>query len=923
MRAEALSTETRTAKGGGMKNIKNFAIFGIAVGLAALTACGGGQTNPGKDTGQVTEFPDPGQGDIIPVQDILEADSYEINTVDAADIDKTEPAEDVIPDIPPETNDADVMDADIMDADSGEEVGEDIALPVCKDDRLKCTSEEFNDEGVCTHPVMPDYCLIGGKCWFRMQVDPKNQCRFCVPEESQTDFTPVAGTPCDDRNACTAPDTCDKNAKCIPGKAVNCNDHNICTSEKCDHIKGCVYTPFQAACDDHSVCTTGDHCENGKCTGSPVQTDDGNPCTLDGCDPKNGVFHTNIDGEICDDGFACTMNDQCKHGHCQGVANTCDDKDPCTRDICNETAGGCLHEWQYGACDDHNKCTMASFCNSEHKCVGNPIDCNDFNPCTKDSCNPETGCVHTPVDASCDDGDPCTSSDHCQEGVCKGTPLDCEDKNPCTKDFCDQQKGCQHIYSTGACDDNNACTQNDNCATGTCKGQPVDCNDNNSCTKDWCDPVLGCMHDPIDGLCNDSNPCTSGDHCQEGVCKGTPLACNDHDPCTDDKCADGACLHEPHYGACDDGNACTKGEECVDGLCTNGTKVDCNDHNVCTIDACDKKWGCVYTPTPGPCDDNSVCTVHDQCENGKCVGLHIDCDDNNQCTTDPCDPLRGCYHEPRQGKCNDHDICTTDDQCIEGACGGTPKYNDPVLAASTFTAGVSGNPGQGLDVDGNPSTCSPQGSCLQGIDNRFSTIAWLLNPGYTEVVGQGDLTIMLENRDAAFPENMSLYTGKRVDPACDLDSSECDVLFFDESINASCTPVGTLQAPVMTGVALTAGGPDSVVPIRLVFGQLQIPISLYMAKVRATAELDDQGHPQTLTGVLGGCIIKSDLKVAISKIPDNQFTSPYTKEVVSAYVDTYLIADIDRTGGNSPDCISAGFVFTMSRAHIRGHEAGK
>ena len=908
-----------------MKNLRYFIILLAVFGLVYLAGCSG-STSPAPGDLVTDTNADSWAKDVTIKDGITDADTQKADADTLADIDETQPDEDIVPDIPRDTDIGDtdaVADADMIDADLAEEAGEDIPPPVCEDDGIECTAEEFDDEGVCAHPVMPDYCLIGKTCYFRMQVDPKNQCQFCVPEDSQTSFTAVAGSPCDDRDACTSPDTCDENGKCVPGKAVNCNDHNICTQESCDKVKGCVYKPFDAECDDHSVCTTGDHCEKGKCTGSTVPgINDGNPCTLDGCDPVNGVFHTDIDGEPCNDGYVCTVDDKCEKGKCIGAANTCDDNDPCTKDLCNEAAGGCLHNWQYGACDDHNKCTMASTCNSEHKCVGNPVDCDDYNPCTKDDCDPATGCTHTPVDGSCDDGDPCTGPDQCKEGQCVGTPLSCKDNNLCTVDSCDPQKGCQHTYSTGACDDENACTTNDNCSTGNCQGEPVNCDDNNPCTKDWCDKVLGCVHDPLNGLCNDSDPCTSGDHCQDGVCKGTPLACNDHDPCTDDMCVNGACTHDPHYGLCDDSNACTTGEVCEEGLCVNGTAVNCNDHNDCTIDECDKKWGCVYTPTPGKCDDNSVCTLHDQCDNGKCVGLHIDCDDHNQCTTDPCDPRKGCYHEPKEGKCNDHDVCTTNDRCIEGDCGGTPKYNDPVLAAATFAAGVSGNPGQGVDVDGNPDTCSPQGSCLQGIDNQLGSIAWLLNPGYTESVGLGDFTIMLEDRDADFPENMSLYTGKLADSSCDMETSECGVVFFDESITATCLPVGTLQTPVMTGVALSAGGPDSIVPIRLIFGQLQIPISLYMAKIRATAELDDMGHPQTLSGMLGGCIIKNDLRTAIEDIPEDQFTSPYTKEVVSAYIDAYLTADIDRFGGNSPDCISAGFVFTMSTAHIRGHEKG-
>lgn len=41
------------------------------------------------------------------------------------------------------------------------------------------------------------------------------------------------------------------------------------------------------------------------------------------------------------------------------------------------------------------------------ECVETPVECNDQDPCTDDSCNPESGCVFTPV--NCDDQNPCTT----------------------------------------------------------------------------------------------------------------------------------------------------------------------------------------------------------------------------------------------------------------------------------------------------------------------------------------------------------------------------------------------------------------------------------------------------------------------------------------------------------------------------------
>ncbi len=46
------------------------------------------------------------------------------------------------------------------------------------------------------------------------------------------------------------------------------------------------------------------------------------------------------------------------------------------------------------------------------------------------------------------------------------------------------------------------------------------------------------------------------------------------------------------------------------------------------------------------CDDSSVCTLTDVCENGVCQSnLTLPCDDQNVCTDDICDPTTGCDNQ--------------------------------------------------------------------------------------------------------------------------------------------------------------------------------------------------------------------------------------------------------------------------------------
>jgi hypothetical protein len=74
---------------------------------------------------------------------------------------------------------------------------------------------------------------------------------------------------------------------------------------------------------------------------------------------------------------------------------------------------------------------------------GDALECDDDDLCTQDSCSATEGCPDTPVDTPCEDGDACTVSDHCDEGVwVGGPPLVCDDLEPCTVDGRDPGSGC-------------------------------------------------------------------------------------------------------------------------------------------------------------------------------------------------------------------------------------------------------------------------------------------------------------------------------------------------------------------------------------------------------------------------------------------------------------------------------------------------
>jgi cysteine-rich repeat protein len=161
-----------------------------------------------------------------------------------------------------------------------------------------------------------------------------------------------------------------------------CNDTNPCTVSRCEN-NACVHVPVAAGttCDDTTVCNGRETCNaTGTCVpGAPPIVNDDNLCTTDSCDPMGGVMHVpTAPGTPC----------------------------PSNGDVC----------------DGPEACDGAGVCRS-----GMPIDTDDGNPCTTDSCNPMTGPVHTPVTigTSCEDDDVCDGEEVCLAGgVCQGVPPD-------------------------------------------------------------------------------------------------------------------------------------------------------------------------------------------------------------------------------------------------------------------------------------------------------------------------------------------------------------------------------------------------------------------------------------------------------------------------------------------------------------------
>ena len=502
--------------------------------------------------------------------------------------------------------------------------------------------------------------------------------------------------------------------------------------------------------------------EFGLCEGKRVCGPDG--LTL--CDATVPV------GESCNG-----LDDDCDGDIDEGVLeddkylSLCDDGNPCTDDLCDGDAG-CSHAaLTEGECLDGDPCTVADHCDAG-VCVGQPVDCNDDNPCTDDYCDEVGGCFYEDNGADCDDGDPCTVADQCDAGGCVGVGVSCdcecsddcgalEDGDLCNGTLycdtgtlpyqcrvdnetivnCPAPEGVGAVCLSAVCDgatgdcsfapandgflcaDGDSCTVGDTCAAGICEGgAAANCNDGNLCTDDFCDPDSGCAYENNAANCTDSDVCTTADTCAEGICQGGPdLDCDDSNLCNGVESCDSkvGCLSGPPLD-CNDNNPCNGVEVCApDTGCVPGVALICDDGNPCTDDSCGAEEGCLFEANEANCNDGNECTAGDHCEAGFCVyeGL-TQCNDDNVCTTDSCDPEQGCLHLLNTAPCDDGDLCTTADICELGECLGGAQLtcddgNDCTADSCEAGVGCEFVPTEGECDDG--TACTLGDICFQGL----------------------------------------------------------------------------------------------------------------------------------------------------------------------------------------------------------------
>jgi hypothetical protein len=473
----------------------------------------------------------------------------------------------------------------------------------------------FGPDDACSGSLVCDagYCRLDPSS--RVVCPPPGPCRVALCDPGTGACSEALGmdrSPCDDTNPCTGSDACAA-GHCV-GVAGGC----ACKVDAdCAEFVGPGY----------DLCQGPLRCVQGTCAPDPsgavlcVDSAAGD-CLTEACDPTTGLCATvtRADGSDCESDEACAASGRCQRGQCEAVASDCDDGNACTADACAGDAG-CVHTPQVGACEDGDPCTTIDAC-AAGVCVGGPaLACDDLEPCTVDSCDPQAGgCVFTarPDGSACQGADLCMVGGVCEAGVCGGAkPATCAAPGPCTVASCNPLTGCvaKSAPDGAACDDGDPCTQPGLCAGGACAALPVACKDGNPCTIDSCDATSGgCVHVPAaeDAPCDPPSPCLASGTCQAGQCAGgEPVVCPAL-PCQLAACDEvtGACeivSIDADGTACDAG-PCTLGGVCADGVCAKGQPVDCDDGDACTLDVCDPATGgCHHPPLSCPEPTGDAC----------------------------------------------------------------------------------------------------------------------------------------------------------------------------------------------------------------------------------------------------------------------------------------------------------------------------
>jgi len=296
-------------------------------------------------------------GECIPVGDAVDESVEDLAVEEPAGDDGREDvaAEEIDPEeeVQEEDGGGDVQDLpdgdDDTDEDAADAEHDEVELPPC--DTVRCaTAGDCDDGNVCTE----EWC------------DPYTAC--CIYFTDTMNFYP-----CGDGVYCNGEEYC-LDGECTSEPLV-CEGETECSVAACDEdLDACVYVPKPdgTSCDDGLRCTGDSNiCVAGACNyASPCPVDTGNPCTYYQCYETGNMCRREARpfGARCADDDPCNGTEYCDEWHCDYRVPACFDGDPCTVDACDPATGECSETPQVfpdctdctaeGICGDWDPCTL-------------------------------------------------------------------------------------------------------------------------------------------------------------------------------------------------------------------------------------------------------------------------------------------------------------------------------------------------------------------------------------------------------------------------------------------------------------------------------------------------------------------------------------------------------------------------------------
>ena len=374
---------------------------------------------------------------------------------------------------------------------------------------------------------------------------------------------------------------------------------------------------------------------------------------------------------------ACPLGQVCRsETGCQPVAN-CDGLE-CQESLRNDTrcqVGRCQAEPMEGICLAESACAANELCCGDGSCQ----DCDDDNPCTRDSCD-ETGCVNEPLTGdACDDGVFCTGTETCNAGSCEssGNPcvgedsicdraldrcVGCSNRSDCPDRIVPQFPNCDGHYPT-LCSERTVVTR---------RVTDFNCVDN-ECVEAVDTESLDCTRE------TDNQGCGSAMNGVWSACGGFSDVCDNTGSRTRDvttyACANGSCTPTTtqESGSCPRD---TNGTSC--GCMTFGTWSACGGFTepcgqtgmrsraVMTPTCNGGSCGSVMTTQTETCTRNTNGTMCDQeVDTGACV-LH---DRGNPCETQGTREVTTTTTRCGSGTCSDVMVSVETESCSENRDG--------------------------------------------------------------------------------------------------------------------------------------------------------------------------------------------------------------------------------------------------------------